>query len=51
MGRLRVLSEQLGVKSIDVVEDKLHIRFHLAPPVDPASIVAILSSATPCPCR
>jgi len=44
MGRLRVLSEQLGVRSIDVVEDELHVRFHLAPPVDPARIVTILSS-------
>jgi transcription-repair coupling factor (superfamily II helicase) len=44
MGRLRVLAEQLGVKSVDVVEDRLQVRFHDAPPIDPQQVVALLSS-------
>jgi transcription-repair coupling factor (superfamily II helicase) len=44
MVRLRVLAEEIAVRSVDVVEDKLHIRFHESPPIQPARVVEILSS-------
>jgi transcription-repair coupling factor (superfamily II helicase) len=44
MGRLRVLAEQVIVKSIDVVEDQMHVRFHEAPPIEPIRVVELLSS-------
>jgi transcription-repair coupling factor (superfamily II helicase) len=43
MGRLRILAESAGVKSIDLVEDQLQIRFHDRPPVEPARIIEIIA--------
>ncbi len=44
MGRLRLIAEQSGVRSVDLVEDKLQIRFHESPPVEPERIIQILTS-------
>jgi transcription-repair coupling factor (superfamily II helicase) len=43
MGRLRVLAEQAGVKTIDLVEDTLQIRFHDRPPIEPAKVLEIIA--------
>jgi len=43
MGRLRILADNAGVKSIDLVEDRLQIRFHDRPPVEPARIIEIIA--------
>jgi len=43
MGRLRVLAEAIGVRSVDVADDKLQIRFHQGPPFDPARLVQLLA--------
>jgi len=43
MGRLRILAEQAGVKTIDLVEDKLQIRFHDRPPIEPARVLEIIA--------
>jgi transcription-repair coupling factor (superfamily II helicase) len=43
LGRLRVLAEEIAVKSVDVVEDRLHIRFHERPPIEPARVIEILT--------
>jgi transcription-repair coupling factor (superfamily II helicase) len=42
MGRLRLVAEQTGVKSIDLIEEKLQIRFHDRPPVEPIRILEIV---------
>jgi len=44
MGRLRLLAEQCGVRSIDVVDDKLQLRFGERPPVEPERVIEILAS-------
>jgi transcription-repair coupling factor (superfamily II helicase) len=44
LGRLRVLAEEIAVKSVDVVEDRLHIRFHESPPIEPARVIEIVTS-------
>ena len=43
MGRLRVLSEQAAVKSVDVIEDRLHLRFHENPPIDPVRVMEVVT--------
>jgi transcription-repair coupling factor (superfamily II helicase) len=43
MGRLRTLAEKTGVKSIDLVEDRLQIRFHDRPPVEPRTVLEIIA--------
>jgi transcription-repair coupling factor (superfamily II helicase) len=42
MGRLRLTAMDAGVKSIDLAENKLHVRFHGQPSIDPARLVEIL---------
>ena len=44
MGRLRLIAEESGVRSIDLVEGKLQIRFHESPPVEPDRIIQMLTS-------
>ncbi len=44
MGRLRLIAEESGVRSVDLVEDKLQIRFHESPPVEPERVIQILTS-------
>jgi len=41
MGRLRLLAETTGVKSVNVAEDRLQIRFYDRPPVETARILEI----------
>jgi transcription-repair coupling factor (superfamily II helicase) len=43
MGRLRLLAEESAVRSVDVAEDKLHIRFHDSPPIEPERVIRILT--------
>ena len=42
MGRLRLVAAAAGVRSVDLVEDKLRIRFHDRPPIEPGRILEIL---------
>jgi len=44
MGRLRILAEKTGVKSIDLIEDRLQLRFHDNPPVEPATVLEIIAA-------
>jgi len=44
MGRLRALAEQVGVKSVDLADDRLQIRFHDRPAVEPERVLALVSS-------
>jgi transcription-repair coupling factor (superfamily II helicase) len=43
MARLRLLAESIGVKSVDVVGEKLQIRFHEGPPVDTARVLDLVT--------
>jgi transcription-repair coupling factor (superfamily II helicase) len=43
IGRLRLVAEESGVKSVDLVEDRLQIRFHERPFVDPARIIELVA--------
>jgi transcription-repair coupling factor (superfamily II helicase) len=43
IGRLRLVAEEAGVKSVDLVEDRLEIRFHERPFVDPARIIELVA--------
>jgi transcription-repair coupling factor (superfamily II helicase) len=43
LGRLRLLAEEIAVKSVDVIEDRLHIRFHERPPIEPARVIEIVT--------
>jgi transcription-repair coupling factor (superfamily II helicase) len=43
MARLRLVAERAGVKSVDVAEGKLQIRFHEESPVEPARIVDMVA--------
>jgi transcription-repair coupling factor (superfamily II helicase) len=43
MAELRLVAEESGVKSVNVAEDKLQIRFHEQPPIEPVRIVEMLS--------
>ena len=43
MARLRLSGERAGVKSIDVAEGRLQIRFHERPPIDPQRLVDLLA--------
>jgi len=42
MGRLRLIAEQIGVQSVDIVEDRLVVRFHEEPPIDPQRILDLV---------
>ena len=42
MGRLRLIAEATGVQSIDIVEDRLVVRFHEQPPIDPQRILELV---------
>ena len=44
MGRLRLIAEESGVRSVDIVEDKVQIRFHDKPPVEPDRVIQVLTS-------
>ena len=43
MGRLRLVAEEAGVQSIDLVEGKLQIRFREASAVEPARLVEMVA--------
>ncbi len=43
LARLRLLADRAGVKSIDVAGERLQIRFHEQPPVEPRRILEILA--------
>jgi transcription-repair coupling factor (superfamily II helicase) len=43
MGRLRLVAEAAGVKSVDLAEDRLQIRFHDSPPVAPDRVAEIVT--------
>jgi transcription-repair coupling factor (superfamily II helicase) len=43
LGRLRLVAESAGVKSVDLVEDALQIRFHESTPVEPSRILQIVA--------
>ncbi|HZN54559.1 MAG TPA: transcription-repair coupling factor [Candidatus Polarisedimenticolaceae bacterium] len=43
MARLRLAAERAGVKSVDVVEAKLQLRFRETAPVDPQRLVELVS--------
>jgi transcription-repair coupling factor (superfamily II helicase) len=43
MARLRLIAEHARVKSVDVADARLQIRFHDQPPIEPAAIVAMLA--------
>jgi transcription-repair coupling factor (superfamily II helicase) len=42
MAHLRLAAERLGVKSVDMVEDKLQIRFHDLPAIEPQRLVELI---------
>ena len=42
MGRLRLIAEQTGVQSVDIVEDRLVVRFHEDPSIDPRRILELV---------
>ena len=44
MAQLRLLAEGYGLRSVDVVEDKLQLRFHDQPPIEPGQVVEMLAS-------
>ena len=41
MAQLRLAAERLGITAVDVVEDRLQIRFHDPPAIDPGRIIAL----------
>ncbi len=43
LGRLRLVAEGAGVKSVDLVDDTLQIRFHDSTPVEPSRIIQIVA--------
>jgi transcription-repair coupling factor (superfamily II helicase) len=43
MGRLRLIAEEAGVKSVDLAEEKLQIRFHDRPPVEPGRVIEMVA--------
>jgi len=42
MARLRLVAERAGVRSVDVADGRLQIRFHDQPPVEPARVVEMI---------
>jgi transcription-repair coupling factor (superfamily II helicase) len=46
MGRLRVAAEQAQVKSVDLADDQLQIRFHDRPPIEPERILDVLAGGS-----
>ena len=43
IGRLRLVAEEAGVMSVDLVEDRLQIRFHENPAVEPSRIIEMVA--------
>jgi len=43
LARLRLVAEEAGVKSVDVADARIQIRFHDRPPVEPVRLVEILA--------
>jgi transcription-repair coupling factor (superfamily II helicase) len=43
VARLRLAAERLDVKSIDLTESELQIRFHERPPLEPDRVIAVLA--------
>jgi transcription-repair coupling factor (superfamily II helicase) len=43
MGRLRLVAEEAGVKSVDLAEGKLQIRFHDRPPIEPGRVIEVVA--------
>jgi transcription-repair coupling factor (superfamily II helicase) len=43
MARLRLVAEEAGVKSVDLAEGRLQIRFHETPPVEPSRVIEMTS--------
>jgi transcription-repair coupling factor (superfamily II helicase) len=43
LARLRLVAEQAGVRSVDVVEARLQIRFHDRPAVDPQRVLEMIA--------
>jgi len=43
LGRLRLLAEGAGAKSVDLVDDTLQIRFHDSIPLEPSRIIQIVA--------
>ena len=43
LARLRLVAEQAGVKSVDIVEARLQIRFHDQPAVDPQRVLELIA--------
>jgi transcription-repair coupling factor (superfamily II helicase) len=41
--RLRLVAEEAGVKSVDVVEAKLQVRFLATSPIDPSRLIALVA--------
>ncbi len=44
VARLRLLAEAAGVRSIDVADGRMHLRFHERPPVDAGRLVEMVGS-------
>jgi len=44
MGRLRLVAERAGVRSVDLAEDRLQIRFHDSPPIEPEALLRVISN-------
>ncbi|ANM32270.1 hypothetical protein ABI59_14785 [Acidobacteria bacterium Mor1] len=44
MAHLRLLAEQAGVKSIDIVEGKMQIRFHETAPLEPHHLLELMAT-------
>ncbi|MCP3982004.1 MAG: transcription-repair coupling factor [bacterium] len=44
LGHVRLVAEEAGVKSIDLVEGKLQIRFHESPPIEPAHVLELVAN-------
>jgi transcription-repair coupling factor (superfamily II helicase) len=42
LARLRLVAESAGVRSVDVADARLEIRFHAPPPVEPRRVVELL---------
>lgn len=43
LARLRLVAERAGVRSVDVADARLQIRFHEPPPVEPRRVVELLA--------
>ncbi|HKQ61328.1 MAG TPA: transcription-repair coupling factor [Candidatus Polarisedimenticolaceae bacterium] len=43
LARLRLVAEEAGVKSVDLANDTLHLRFHDRPPLEPQRVVELVA--------